>query len=59
MTATEFYEQGNELRKKGLWGAAINSYLEAERLDPDSPATEARLMLEDILNYRNTDLWNP
>ena len=59
MTAAEFYEQGNELRKKGLWGAAINCYIEAERLDADSPAVEARRMLEDIMNYRNTDLWNP
>ena len=59
MTAEEYYQQGNAYRKQGLWHKAINSYTEAERLDPDSPAVEAKRMLNDILNYYCKDLYNP
>lgn len=46
------------------WGAgkrslAINDYLKAIQLNPDSPAKEALKAANDILDYRNTDLINP
>ena len=51
MTAEEFYRLGNEFRKKGDWQQALNNYMEAIALDPESPAVEAKKMLEDILDF--------
>jgi len=59
MSAEEYYKQGNEYRRQNLFHEAINCYLEAERLDPDSPAVEARHMLEDIMNFYCKDMYNP
>lgn len=59
MTAAEWYEKGNEYRKQSNRQEAINCYLEAIALDPDSPAVEAKQMLEDILNFYNKDAYNP
>ncbi|MBQ5972346.1 MAG: tetratricopeptide repeat protein [Prevotella sp.] len=59
MTANEYYELGNRYRKEGNWQMAINNYLEAIALDPQSPAVEAKQMLDDILNYYNKDCYNP
>ena len=59
MTAEEYYQRGNEYRRQGNWQEAINCYLEAIELDPDSPAVHAKEMLDDILNYYNKDLYNP
>ena len=59
MSAEEYYQQGNEFRKQGDWQQAINHYLEAIALDPESPAVEAKRMLDDILNYYCKDMYNP
>ena len=59
MTAEEYYQQGNEYRRQGDLQHAINCYMEATAIDPDSPAREARKMLEDILNFYNKDAYNP
>ena len=59
MTAEEYYKLGNEYRKKGNWQEALNNYINAIELDPDSPAVEAKKMLDDILNYYCTDIYNP
>ena len=59
MTAEDYYNMGNAKRKQGLWHEAINCYIEAERLDPDSPAAEARKMLSDIMNFYCKDMYNP
>lgn len=59
MTAEEYYKQGNAYRKQGLWHKAINCYIQAARLDPDSPAVEAKRMLDDIMAYRCKDMYNP
>ena len=59
MTAQKWYEQGNALRKQGQFGEAINCYIQAIELDPDSPAVEAKRMLDDILAYYNKDNYNP
>ena len=37
MTAQEWYEQGNAFRKESKWHEAINCYIQAIALDPDSP----------------------
>ena len=59
MTAQDWYGQGNALRKQGQFGEAINCYIQAIELDPDSPAVEAKRMLDDILAYYNKDNYNP
>lgn len=59
MTADELYKQGNDYRRKGLFHEAINCYIEAEHLDPDSPAAEAKTMLQDIMNFYCKDMYNP
>ena len=59
MTAEEYYQLGNEARKRGLWHEAINHYIQAIALDPDSPAVEAKRMLEDIMSYYCKDMYNP
>ena len=55
MDSRDYYKQGNECRKRGNFGEAINCYIKAIELDPDSPAVEAKAMLEDILNFYNKD----
>ena len=59
MTAEEWYQQGNEARKRGQWHEAINAYIQAIELDPESPAVEAKKMLDDILNFYHKDSYNP
>ena len=59
LTAQQWYEQGNALRRESRWGDAINCYTKAIELDPDSPAVEARRMLQDIMNYYCKELYNP
>lgn len=59
MTAEEFYAQGNAYRKQGQWHEAINCYIQAIELDPNSPAVEAKRMLDDILSFYHKDAYNP
>ena len=59
MTAEEWYLKGNEYRKQSDWKHAIDCYLEAIDLDPNSPAIEAKEMLDDILNFYNKDAYYP
>lgn len=52
------------LRGLKYWGAgkrslSINDYLAAIRLNPESRAKEALKAANEILDYRNNDLYNP
>ena len=58
-TSDDYYRLGNDLRRRGDYPAAINAYLEAIALDPDSPAVHAKQMLDDIMNYYHKDAYNP
>ncbi len=58
-TAEEWYEQGNTFRKQSKWHEAINCYIRAIELDPDSPAVEAKRMLDDIMAFYCKDMYNP
>lgn len=57
MTADEYYKLGNEYRRRGDWKHAIDNYLEAIELDPQSPAVEAKQMIDDILNFYCKDIY--
>jgi len=59
MSAEEYYQKGNEARKHGAWHEAINNYIQAIELDPDSPAVEAKRMLDDIMAFYCKDMYNP
>ena len=59
MTADEYYKLGNEYRRRGDWKHAIDNYLEVIELDPQSPAVEAKQMIDDILNFYCKDIYNP
>lgn len=56
--STLHYLQGMIFMKRSLWGNAISSFLRSEELDPDGPAHECRLMLSDIMNFYNKDMYN-
>ena len=53
-----FYLLGNAWRKKGDWQQAINNYLEAIHLNPDSPAAQALDIANEILAFYNKDMYN-
>lgn len=53
-----YYLLGNAFRKQGDWQGALNNYQEAIDINPDSPASEARNMVIDILNFYNKDMFN-
>lgn len=52
------YILGNVYRKQGNFQMALNNYLEAISINPESPALHAREMLMDILNFYNKDMYN-
>ena len=53
-----YYLLGNAYRKKGDWQGAINNYLEAMEINPDSPAKNAYRIANDILDFYNKDMYN-
>ena len=53
-----YYLRGNAYRKTGNWQQALNNYLCAIDLNPDSHAVQAREILMDILNFYNKDMYN-
>ncbi len=53
-----YYILGNSYRKKGDWQGAINNYLQAMAINPQSPAKQAYDMANDILNFFNKDMYN-
>lgn len=57
-------DEAYTIRGMKYWGmqkrsAAINDYLAAIRLNPNSRATQALKATNDILDYYNKDLYNP
>lgn len=53
-----YFLRGNAYRKKEDTRQALNNYLQAMELNPDSPARQAYNMLIDILNFYNKDMYN-
>jgi tetratricopeptide (TPR) repeat protein len=54
-----YYIRGNAYRKLSDWQQALNNYLEAIAINPDSEAQGARQMVMDILNFYHKDYYNP
>ncbi|MDR1553611.1 MAG: tetratricopeptide repeat protein [Prevotellaceae bacterium] len=54
-----YYFRGNIYRKMNLFGDALNDYYKALELNPQSEAAIAIEILNEILDFRNTDLLNP
>lgn len=53
-----YYLLGNAWRKKGNNRLALNNYLEAIHLNPNSPAQKAHDMLMDILDFYYKNMYN-
>ena len=53
-----WYLLGNAWRKKGNWQMAMNCYLEAVALNPESPAQLALDIANEILDFYNKDMYN-
>ncbi|MBQ6254926.1 MAG: tetratricopeptide repeat protein [Bacteroidales bacterium] len=53
-----YYLLGNAFRKRGDWQGAINNYLEAMAINPDSPARNAYAIANEILDFYNKDMYN-
>ena len=58
MDDTLFYMLGNAWRKKGNWQMAMNNYLEAVHINPESPAQQALDIANEILSFYNKDMYN-
>lgn len=50
--------QGKAFMKQSRWADAMSSFLKAEAIDPKGPARECRLMLLDIMEFYNKDMFN-
>lgn len=59
MTAAEYYKLGNEHRRKGQFKEAMEAYMKAISLDPDSPAATAKQMLDEQYAFFFKDYYNP
>ena len=53
-----YYLRGNAYRKKGDVRQALNNYLTAMELNPNSPAVIAHNQMISILNFYNKDMYN-
>lgn len=53
-----YYLQGNAYRKMGDIRLALNSYLKAIELNPDSPAQTAYKAQIRIMDFYNKDMYN-
>lgn len=53
-----YYLRGNAYRKKGDIRQALNNYLTAMELNPDSPAVIAHNQMIAIMDFYNKDMYN-
>ena len=53
-----YYERGNAYWKLQDWKNCLDSYAMAVAVNPESPAAEARRMVEEILQFFNKDMYN-
>ncbi|MDD4516556.1 tetratricopeptide repeat protein [Massilibacteroides sp.] len=53
-----YFIRGNAYSKKGDFRQALNNYLNAMEINPDSPAKQAHSMLMKIMEFYNKDMYN-
>ena len=53
-----YYLQGKIHLRNGEWQAAMNAFLQAQELNPESPAKEQLAMIKDIMDFYNKDMYN-
>lgn len=53
-----YYLRGNAYSKKSDFRLALNSYLEAMEINPESPAKQAHSMLMKIMEFYDKDRYN-
>lgn len=58
LTAQLFYLEGKLHMKRSNWGEAISCFLKADEMEPDGPAKQCLLMLNDIMAFYNKDMYN-
>lgn len=58
-TAQAWYELGNAFRQHTDWQHALECYNHSAEMEPAGPASKAREMLMNILEYRCRDIYNP
>ncbi len=54
-----YYLKGSLFWKQGDWKKAIENFLKAVEINPESPARQAYEMVMEIINFSNPDLYNP
>ena len=54
-----YFLRGNVYRKLTDWKNAISDYATAKNINPESPAATAYDACIEIMNFFNTDLYNP
>lgn len=57
-SAMLYYLRGQIHMKRSEWSKAMTDFLQAEDIDPKSPARQCREMLCDIMNFYNKDMYN-
>lgn len=57
--AVELYHQGAEMWRKGDRAAAITAYTESAALDPTGPGATALELTRSIMNFYDTNQFNP
>lgn len=56
----ELLERGKHHYRSGAFGTAANDFKRVLEADPDNTeASEFLVLIDEILNFRNTDLLNP
>lgn len=58
LSDTAYYLRGKAYHKQGDVRQALNNFLTAMELNPDSPARQAHDMLMKIMNFYNKDMFN-
>lgn len=54
-----YYERGKLYWKAGMRAEAITDFNQAVSINADSPAADYLKMVNEILDFYNTDLYNP
>lgn len=57
--AIKLYEQGAEAWQRGDRGLAMTLYSRSAELDPDGPGVQALQMSRDIMDFYDTNQFNP